>query len=50
MLILTVMLTFSPKDGWTALTYAANNGDYEVCRLLIGEGAAINDRDKVSSN
>jgi serine/threonine-protein phosphatase 6 regulatory ankyrin repeat subunit A/serine/threonine-protein phosphatase 6 regulatory ankyrin repeat subunit B len=40
----------NPKDGkengWTALMWAAEKGDKEVCELLISKGADVNAKDK----
>jgi ankyrin repeat protein len=32
------------QDGWTPLMYAALYGNVESCKLLLGEGAAVNAR------
>jgi ankyrin repeat protein len=34
------------KNGWTALHFAAQEGDAEVVELLIAAGASLNVRDK----
>ena len=36
--------------GWSPLTWACNYGSSDIVKLLIDNGANINDKDKVSSD